>query len=167
MLVHIAILAFIFLMLLAAWTDMIGYRIPNWISIAVAALWLAAVLVHGMPLEAMGISVLTGLAVLAIGLALWMPGWIGGGDVKLIAAASLWFSWPGVLAFFIWFALAGGVLSLGLVMMRLLVPATSLKAEWVARTPLAQGNPAPYAIAIAAGALIALPQAPLFAVFAS
>lgn len=161
-----AVLAFAVLMLVAAWTDLAGYRIPNWIPAALLALWPVAAFLLGMSWVQIGFSLLTFVVVLAIGMALWAPGWIGGGDAKLIAAAALWFGWPDVVNFMVWFALAGGVLSLVLVVLRKAVPAFSPGAAWLARGPLADGAPAPYAVAIAAGALIALPGSRLVVMLA-
>lgn len=166
MIAQTAVMAFAVLMLVAAWTDLAGYRIPNWIPGAVLALWPVAAFLLGMSWAQIGFALLTFVIVLAIGMALWMPGWIGGGDAKLIAAAALWFGWPDVVGFMLWFALAGGVLALGLIALRRAVPAFSLDAAWIAKGPLADGAPAPYAVAIAAGALIALPGSRLVALLA-
>ena len=70
-----------------------------------------------------GLALLTGFAVLAAGMALWAPGWLGGGDVKLLAAGALWFGWPDVVSFLVWSMLAGGVLALVLVLARRIAPA--------------------------------------------
>lgn len=159
MLANLVLLGFVGLMLAAAWSDMAGYRIPNWIPAALIALWPLAAFALGLSWGQIGLSLATFAGVLAIGMALWAPGFIGGGDAKLIAAAALWFGWPGVLSFLLWCVLCGGVLALGLLLMRKAVPAMPVfKPEWVARTALADGAPAPYGIAIAAGAMIALPS---------
>lgn len=161
-----AIMAFAVLMLVAAWTDLAGYRIPNWIPAAILALWPVAAVLLGMSWVQAGVSLLTFVGVLAIGMALWVPGWIGGGDAKLIAAAALWFGWPDVISFMAWFAIAGGVLALVLIGLRKAVPAFSLDAAWLSRGPLAAGAPAPYGVAIAAGALVALPSSQIVALAA-
>ena len=159
MLANLVLLGFVGLILAAAWSDMAGYRIPNWIPAALIALWPLAAFALGLSWGQIGLSLATFAGVLAIGMALWAPGFIGGGDAKLIAAAALWFGWPGVLSFLVWCVLCGGVLALALLLMRKAVPAMPVfKPEWVARTALADGAPAPYGIAIAAGAMIALPS---------
>jgi prepilin peptidase CpaA len=87
---------------------------------------------------------------------------MGGGDAKLLAAAALWMGWPAVLPFLAGAAIAGGGLAMALLALRsaALRPLVLGGPRWVVR--LADpGEGAPYGVAIAAGALLALPQAPL------
>ena len=69
---------------LAAVYDVYSFRIPNWISVALSVLFLAAaVLAWG---ETAWVShIAAGLAVLVVGIVFFALGWLGGGDVKLIA----------------------------------------------------------------------------------
>ena len=55
----------------------------------------------------------------------------------------------------------GGVLAVILLMMRKYMPALGVSGGWVERTALADGAPAPYGIALAAGALWTLPGSAL------
>jgi prepilin peptidase CpaA len=96
---------------LAALTDLRERRIPNRLTAGLALLYPIYVLVSPAPVAwpaALGIAAV----VFLIGLALFAGKLIGGGDVKLIAAVSLW---AGV-EHFVWFmlitTLAGGALSL-------------------------------------------------------
>ncbi len=164
-LANTALLSFAFLMLAAAWTDIARFTIPNWIPALMIALWLASAPVLGIGWTGAGLSLLTFIAVLAFGMALWAPGWLGGGDVKLIAAGALWFGWPDALMFILFSAAAGGGLALVLMALRRVSPALPVSADWIGRTALAQGAPAPYAVAIASGALIMLPQSAVFAAY--
>ena len=161
-----ALLSFAFLMLIAAWTDAAKFTIPNWVPGVMIALWLAAAPFLGLTWMQAGLSLATFAGVLALGLALWAPGWLGGGDVKLIAAGALWFGWPDVLAFLVAAAAAGGGLALVLIALRRLAPVLPVRAEAIGKTALAQGAPAPYAVAIAAGALFVLPQSAIFSAYA-
>src|SRR6185295_3013176 len=89
--------------------------------------------------------------------------WIGGGDAKLMAAASMWLGLIGLGPFVFYTALAGGALALMLL---------AIRSAWV--RPLAAGGPpwidrlatpggaTPYGVAIAAGALLAFPQGVIF-----
>jgi prepilin peptidase CpaA len=163
MLAQAAILAFAFLMILAAITDVRGYTIPNWIVGALIALWPAAAIGADLGWADAGAHLLIGFAALAAGMALWAPGFLGGGDAKLLAAGALWFGWPDVFGFVLLACAAGGVLALALIGLRAAAPALRLPPERVAGTPLAQGAPAPYAVAIAAGALMTIPAGPLAA----
>ncbi|WP_199200481.1 A24 family peptidase [Alkalicaulis satelles] len=159
---QILLLALAGLMLAAAWTDATRFLIPNWISGALIVLWIPAAFALGYGWTGAGLALLTGFAVLAAGLALWAPGWLGGGDVKLLAAGALWFGWPDAVAFLVWSMLAGGVLAVALVLARRIAPTIPQMAGRLTGTALAPGAPAPYGIAIAAGALIALPRSQIF-----
>lgn len=166
MIANIALLAFAFLMLIAAWTDVAKFTIPNWIPGVIILIWAAAAPFLGLGWSGAGLSLATFAVVLALGMALWAPGWLGGGDVKLIAAGALWFGWPDVFVFILFAAAAGGVLALVLIALRRVAPALPVSAEVIGKSALAPGAPAPYAVAIAAGALLALPQSALFATLA-
>jgi len=155
------LLAFVFLMSLAALKDAMSFTIPNWLSAAVALVFPMAAASMGLSLADFGIHLLVGLGALVIGMALYAPGWIGGGDAKLIAAAAIWFGWPDAMMFLGKAALMGGVLAVGLIMIRRFVPATGLTGGWIERSALADGAPAPYGIALAAGALWTLPGSAL------
>ena len=123
---------------IAALSDLWHRRIPNEIPASVALLWLIALAlgVAGSPL----LGLATGLGLLAAGILVWRLGWLGGGDVKLIAALGLW-AGPGHLpVLLLGIAFAGGVLALA--------------ACFVAR--LAAWPPTTYAIAAAGRFLPAL-----------
>lgn len=146
------------LAILAALKDLTSYTIPNWISLALAGAFVVAAVATGLPLQTVGVHVAAGLIALLAGMGLFAVGWIGGGDAKLLAACCLWFGWPGARDFLLDTALAGGAFALFLMaaraqMVRAFLPLTG----WAGRlsTP---GEPAPYGVAIALGALIAFPS---------
>jgi prepilin peptidase CpaA len=155
------ILVFVFFLAFAAIKDAMSFTIPNWLNASIALTFPLAAAFLGMGWMEFGLHLAVGAGALVIGMALFAPGWIGGGDAKLIAAAALWFGWPDAMMFLAKSALMGGVLAFVLILLRRLVPATSLSAGWVARTPLAVGAPAPYGIALAAGAFWTLPGSAL------
>ena len=136
-------------------TDLRSFRIPNRISLAVVALFPVYVLAGFGNAQS---GLLAGGIVFVVGVFLFARGWMGGGDVKLLAAVSLWAGTELVLPMILIVTITGGVMS---------------AAEW-ARTggmtrifaryiPTAHGGPAmtarreqvvvPYAAAILAGAL--------------
>ena len=160
-----ALVAFACLMLWAAWCDVRRYTIPNWIPAVLIALWIAAAPFLQLGWAGAGWSLLTFAGVLAVGMALWAPGWVGGGDVKLLAAAALWFGWPDALTFLLYAMVAGGVLAVVLLGLRKLSPVLPVSPHVLAKSPLAEGAPAPYAVAIAAGALLVLPSSAIFAAY--
>ena len=162
---NLAILTFAFLMLIAAWTDVMKFTIPNWIPAVLIAAWAVSAPFLGLSWSEAGLSGVVFAVTLGLGMALWAPGWLGGGDVKLIAAGALWFGWPDVMVFVLGAALAGGILAVALLALRRVVPVLPLSPEVIGKTALADGAPAPYAVAIAAGALFALPQSAIFAAY--
>jgi prepilin peptidase CpaA len=154
--------AFPVLVIAGAVTDAASYRIPNWISLALAAAFPVAALAAGAPLALMGANLGAGVAALAVGMIFFSRGWIGGGDAKLFAAAALWLGWPAAPVYLVATCLAGGALALFLLMLRSVWvrPLVMGGPAWVAR--LAEpGEGVPYGVAVAVGALAAFPAAPL------
>ena len=90
-------------------------------------------------------AVATAAAVLVVGITVWRCGWLGGGDVKLIAALSLW-AGPGHLAsLLLATALCGGLLALAVIVAGRLAesPMATLCSFMPARlVPSAYRNPA-------------------------
>ena len=162
------------LLLLAAITDLRERRIPNWLTGGVAALYPVYLIVSPSPVAwpgALALALLVGL----LGLALFARALIGGGDVKLIAAVTLWAGLDQFAVFALVTTLTGGVLGLaslwyqrwsGLILAHLagfgLAPAgrpgdvsPPVAAESGAGEPTPAASPVPatlpYGIAIAAG----------------
>jgi prepilin peptidase CpaA len=156
------LLIFPVLVIVAAMTDATSFTIPNWLNVALVVAFLLAAPAAGAPLGLIGLNLAVALAGLAVGMAMFALGWIGGGDAKLLAAASLWLGWPAVITFLVGATLAGGVLALLLLAMRTPLARAHVPAfgGWMERlaTP---GAPAPYGVAIACGALTAFPASSL------
>ena len=74
---------------------------------------------------------------------------LGGGDVKLFAAVMLWADLMGSFRLLFAICLAGGVLALVIIFLRIVVPAGSVGRV----KTLQKGGGIPYGIAIAAGTL--------------
>ena len=150
------------LAIMAAAKDLTSYTIPNWISLALGVAFGLLATTAGMPLPALEAHVATGLAALVAGMGLFALGWIGGGDAKLLAACCLWFGWPDTEAFLLDTALAGGAFAVLLLVVRgqLVRPFIPAPSGWAGRL-ITPGEPAPYGVAIALGALIALPASDL------
>ena len=75
----IALAAFTGLVVFAACSDMARLIIPNWVSIALATIFPVAALIAGAPLISVGLHVMFGLGVLAVGFVLFQFNIIGGG----------------------------------------------------------------------------------------
>jgi prepilin peptidase CpaA len=146
-----------FLVVVAGANDFFTLRIPNWLNGLIALAFFPMAIITGMPMEAMLWHSLAAFAVLAVGFGFFSGGYIGGGDVKLLAAAGLWFGWPALIPFLTFTALAGGVLALavkvwGMVEIEREVRGSSWMKRW-----LSFKADLPYGLAIAAGAIVAFP----------
>ncbi len=136
--------------------------IPNWTSIVIATVFLPAALLSGMAPLAIAIHYGVGLGLLLAGIILFARGIMGGGDLKLLAAASIWTGWNGLLDFLFLVAVLGGVLAL------VIFAALRLKGRmgWLGRVKwigqdAAKSQPIPYGIAIGVAALALLPPNPV------
>jgi prepilin peptidase CpaA len=140
----LALLALI--LVVAAAIDVRTFTISNRLSVAVALLaplfWWSV----GLPFwpdAAIQVAVAGGVFVL-FALA-FFAGMMGGGDVKLAAALALWFSPPATLRFLIFMSIAGGILTLIVLVLH--------------RVRSGGGKPrVPYGVAIAIGGLAILAQ---------
>lgn len=142
----------------AAWSDLATRIVPNGPIVYAALLGLAARLALGP--AALAASCAVSAATFLLLACLHARGWLGGGDVKLLAAISLGLAPAETLQLLTATALAGGVLA-GLHLILRLLP---MPAPCCAGTPLLvrvctaerwrirRHAPLPYAVAIAAAA---------------
>ncbi len=151
------------LMLVAGLSDLLTYRIPNWIALATAGAFLVIAPAAGLPLAAIGLHGLVAVGVLAVTFGFFAAGWMGGGDAKLAAATALWFGPAAVAPFLLAAAIAGGVLTLALVLLRPMgiLPASAMKITWLWRLFDTKSG-IPYGIALAAAGLLVYPQSPIY-----
>jgi prepilin peptidase CpaA len=155
------LIAFGLLLLAAAWEDWRTMRIADSTSMAVVvsfAVWALAGLGDGtFTLFGLGLAVLCATAVFGAGALAFAAGALGGGDVKLAAAASL-FAGPALLIDFVMVTtVAGGVLGVAILAGAPLGPVASAAGTTI-RARLRRNLP--YGPAIAAGGLwVALSRA--------
>ena len=151
------------LVTVAALTDLTRMKIPNWISAALILAFFPAAFAIGLsPLE-VGMNFGVAVLVLIAGMALFALRVIGGGDAKVMAAASLWLGAGALLPFLIWTAILGGALSLLLILGRSWVsPHMAGAPAWVSTLFQPRGD-IPYGVAICGGALMAYPSSALVA----
>lgn len=154
------VLAFAGLVLFAAGSDIASMLIPNWVSIALAALFPLAALAAGMSWAEIGLHVGVGVLVFIAGFILFSIGVLGGGDVKVIAAVSLWTGAAALSPFAFWTTAAGGVLGLVVLMTRKRLAPADGRPEFLNRL-LTPTKGIPYAVAIAVGAIVSLPAQPV------
>jgi prepilin peptidase CpaA len=99
----------------ATWTDVRARIIPNplnaGIALAAPVWWWASGL---EPWPGAAIQVAMAAVALAVFIGAFALGAMGGGDVKLIAALGLWLLPVDMLNMLVWMSLAGGVLTIGM-----------------------------------------------------
>jgi prepilin peptidase CpaA len=149
--------AFIILMLVATVADARSYRIPNWISLALAGLFvialIVAVVVNGQPILDFWPHILIGAVILALGYALYQFTGMGAGDAKLAAAIGLWTGFYGLYMWTFTLAVAMAVLAFGLIVLRRALPAGVSEKTRVFQ----KGAPVPLGVAIGLSAIAASP----------
>jgi len=134
------------LLVVAAVVDVRTFTISNRLNLTVALLaplyWLSVELSIW---PGVAVQLAAGAAVFLVLAAAFYAGMMGGGDVKLAAALALWFPPASTLKFLVFMSLAGGLLTL-------------LLLVWH-RAKRRDGRPAiPYGVAIALGGLAILAQ---------
>jgi len=142
-------LAYVLLFLLAAAAIQDGWRlrISDWISGLIALLAFAALLLDG-PVSGLWQNFLLFAAVLAVGTFMFGRGWMGGGDIKLLAASSLWFNLSDGWKLLVAIAIAGGIEALLIIIIRRLPWSDAARSRALL---LRRKGPIPYGIAIALG----------------
>jgi prepilin peptidase CpaA len=148
----------ILLLLYVATIDIATRLIPNEISVALALLGIAGQLASPIQIAQ---SLVVAVILLLLLLIIYTRGWIGGGDVKLLVALAIGLPLTGVIQLLTVTALAGGVLALVHMMMRLLpyprlAPAGSSlvrRVYAIERRRHLRHAPLPYGVAIACGGI--------------
>jgi len=153
----LVMLVFPALLIFAGAFDMFTMTIPNRVPLAIVAAFAIAAPLAGLGWEVAAMHAGLALAMLAVGIGMFAAGWMGGGDVKLLAAAALWMG-PGFLYdYVVVSAVCGGVLTFAILFLRMYpLPAGLAGKQWVSRLHDA-GRGIPYGIALAAGGLLVYP----------
>jgi prepilin peptidase CpaA len=143
---EILLIALAVTLVVAAVIDVRTFTISNRLNLAVALsaplYWLS---ISMSPWPDMAIQLAAGGIVFAILATAFYAGMMGGGDVKLAAALALWFSPVGTVKFLVLMSIAGGVLTLVILLWH--------------RLRRREGRPEiPYGVAIAFGGLAILAQ---------
>lgn len=108
---NVIITVFLGLLALAAYFDVREYRIPNRLSLFIAALYPVHVVASVQPVDWVGGLVVAAIA-LAVLLALYAFRAVGGGDVKLMTVTAMWAGPTAMADFLVITTLAGGLLAL-------------------------------------------------------
>jgi len=154
------------LLLSAALFDLTSFTIPNPLPVAMFVLFAAFLLAielsgHNVGFGQAGRHLLAGAIALAVGIAMFARGWIGGGDAKLFAMACLWLGWDAMYEYAIVASLMGGVLTVALLILRRFPLPPFLAAQpWLLRLA-DRDSGVPYGVALALAAIFVLPDTDL------
>lgn len=158
------------LVLLAAIWDVFSRRIPNLLPLIIAVLYLLQAGIAG-DWAALPWHLLCGAGVLIVGIVIFSFGWLGGGDVKLLAALALWAGPDQLVLLLLMTCLAGGALALLFVLPVILyrMPLVSGAIDWFFISVLKKPAPhlqasktlglqLPYGVAIAVAGFVVFYQ---------
>lgn len=155
----LTLIAFPAAMIVAAGTDLWRMTIPNALVVLLAVCFVPYAYALGAPPAALAAHAGAGLFFLVLGILLFALGWMGGGDAKLIAAVALWLGpTPELAQFLLLSAVAGGVLTLAVLLARrCLAPVTGQASLDRLLSPQ---NGVPYGVALAFAGLTVAPALP-------
>lgn len=142
------------LLVLAAASDIRSFEIPNWIPATIVGLYIAYVIIRNVIYPEFGAvawlpAVGAAALVLFVFTVLFARGLIGGGDVKLLTAVSLWVGFSMLINLLFWTSVGGGLLALFLLIRhKYLSPPLESGKENIRKAEI------PYGIAIAFGGIL-------------
>ena len=156
----VTMLSFVFpvVMILAMVADFRTLEIPDRLSLALAAAYPLAALSAGSSRQQILWSFALGGLMLLAAIVMFALRIMGGGDGKLLTATALWTGQEQLVAFLLLTTLAGGILTIALLLYRHLPPASQLTGIVALRQLHEQKRNVPYAIAIGGAGLIIYPH---------
>jgi prepilin peptidase CpaA len=140
------------LLVAAAAQDAAKLKISNLLVLAVLLGGVVSAVLSGPRFEIWQNLALFALFI-AIGIPLFATGKLGGGDVKLLAAVGFWYDFQSALGLLLAVVIAGGILALVMVSLRMVRWSEKARERIIVLQPR---KGIPYAIAIAAGALMTI-----------
>jgi prepilin peptidase CpaA len=153
------ILIFPLAMAFAAAMDLFTMTIPNRVSILLVVSFAIVAFVVDPSWAILNKHLIVAAIVFVAAIAMFAMGWLGGGDAKLLSAASLWLG-PDLLAnYLVCVGIIGGVLAVALLRYR----SITVLPEWLGRQTWAlrlhqENGGIPYGVALGASAMIFYPQ---------
>ena len=151
-------------MIYGAVSDLGRFTIPNWVPLLAVAAFFVAAWAAGLDVQQIAVSLGIGLSCLTVGVAAFALGVFGGGDIKLFSAGAIWAGWSAFAPYVMAVTVAGGILSLILLLFRHLPLGSRLaRVDWVGALHRPT-EPVPYGVAIATGTVVSLPRSPVMAV---
>ncbi len=148
------------MMIYAGIGDLRTMRIPNRLILLLAVTYFVAVPLAGLTLSDVLWAAAGAAFVFLLGFLAFSRGWMGGGDVKLLAVAALWLGAGNVATFIFYTSIFGAVLTILLLVFRAMrLPAGWRGREWIARLHDRKTG-VPYGVAIAAAAVLVYVRTP-------
>lgn len=154
----LALSLFTAVMAVAAFEDFRRLKIPNLLPLLLCAAWPLYVATAPIPggivigvIGAVGVT----LAIFLAGAVMFAGGWLGGGDVKLLSAATLWAGAPQTFGLLVTTGVLGGVLAV--ILVSPLGRYASSARSWLGQTATTEPTaspPVPYGVAIAGAGVI-------------
>jgi len=146
------------LLVYACFSDLFTMTISNRLCLAVAAAFPSLAVLVGLPGEMVLWHLAAGFCVLVVAFALFAFGWIGGGDAKFFAAATIWLGFGQLWEYLALSSILGGGLTLAILAMRRHpLPAPLVRLPWVNKLHDVQTG-VPYGIALGIAAVVLLPH---------
>jgi prepilin peptidase CpaA len=149
----LVLLAFIGLLGWAAYSDVLSFRIPNRVVLAIVFLYPAHVVASYPEVNWIG-GVATGGVLLGICFLLYVMRWTGAGDAKLIAGVGLWAGPDQVVLFVLATAIVGALISLLVMIRRYFGSLAVERGSLLMRVLPVLSEHIPYGVAISAGGLV-------------
>ena len=148
-------------LVLAALTDFLEMTIPNWISLLLIGAFVLIAPFSGLSLVEFGWHLAAALLVFLGCFALFALNVMGGGDAKLLTAATLWFGFnTSLFQFLVYTGYLGGLLTIVVMLLRANWDKLATVGVRLPQT-LMVAKKIPYAIAIGGAGLLAYPSSPL------
>jgi prepilin peptidase CpaA len=148
---------YVFCLCYAIISDFTKLLIPNWIPALLVTAFALFALIYLTSNGVLGHLFLAGV-VFCLGFAFFAAGWIGGGDVKLLTAITLWMGSEAAFGFVLVMAMLGSALALGLLAIK---KYSNVFRYWAPRNwlvgrlvDLAESGRCPYGVAIGVAGLV-------------
>ena len=151
---------YVFCVSYAIVSDLRRLIIPNWIPVALAAAFPLFGLTH-LGIDRIPAHVLVAVIVFLISLIFFVADWMGGGDIKLLAALMLWLGPATAPEFLVVMSLLGAMLAITLMIVRSFPSAVDPWGQTIVVRriiELARLGQCPYGVAIGATALLFAPR---------
>jgi prepilin peptidase CpaA len=141
-------------------SDIRALKIPNWISITLVVGFVLYAILSWGKLDLL-MRLLVTAVIFCVSFVFFYRNWLGGGDVKLLAAVSLWVGPAHILAFVIIMGLLGVLLAITMMWLRPRLDADATLSRLKAPQPVARWireGVCPYGLAIGLAGLAMVPR---------